>query len=548
MEDVSYMLENGETETHVIFVDSSQRDIEAYPLPSEYTIPFDEPLRNVVGVDVLDSVIPSTLYIVDDHNHDVRSFLIATTAEQRHTLFVPELSNYLRWWLQLETEPEFDPYSTVKDNSITNGILEILDDRIPNLANGFLSPPDDFPNPLEDSPTATTNQRRLGVRSMSNFLTRTASTDVEVVHNGVTYFVPAYVGWGTTRSMIDSDGTGNVVLLTLAYGNASDQRSLRISRRRHLFPKGNFATLKLLVAAAQTGDGGATAMTDNGLPTGAPFITSVSTEEDRLLQIQMDVDVLRNAAGGTNCVFAYDLDSGMSEVLGFSGSHQLPSVLTLARRAGKKLKKFATNQTNGGNPVSQLVPGGLANLTGERYIILRCIEVEAGMFAQSSTGSRGTGIGLFKLPVPGTLREQRQDYITVVKRPFHPIGRMDGLSLRLERGRSPGELYNFKGVNHLIVIAVKVLVPKRQRGFERSALNPNYDKDFLRYSLTHRLRDTGSSRPMTAQEMEIAMRRHEYLTARLPEAEAKAPGEEFEDYESESETDSDVPDRRYAAA
>jgi len=180
------------------------------------------------------------------------------------------------------------------------------------------------------------------------------------------------------------------------------------------------------------------------------------------------------------------------------------------------------------------------------------------MFAQSVTGSRGTGIGLFKLPGPGALREQRQDYITVVKRPFHPIGRMDGLTLRMERGRAPGTLYNFKGVNHLLVMAVKVLVPRRELALPRSVLNPNYDSDFIAYSLAHRLRSDVPPDRLTAGDVAVAMRRHEYLLA-TEDADTAAAGarEAFRGDSAGSEcgsesgsesSDDDLAEGRYARA
>lgn len=576
MEDVSFMHENGETETHVIFVDSSQRDSVAYPNPAEYKIPFEQPLRNVVGVDVLDSVVPSTMYVVDEHNRDIRMYFIATTTGSttdpgvaRHRLYVPLLSSYLKWWLQLEDRPEMDPWSTAKDNRTTLGLMDINDTRIPvNDQNGLFVVPERFPDfELFQDVASTSNDRRMSIVDVTDYVTDVGSEPpVDVQGNrpsvatflGKKLWIPYELGFDRTRSMFDYEGD-RILMITLAYAPSVNSSAVYIACHRLQYPRGNYGTLKIMMTAGRDGGGGGGDI-PAATPSASTYLSAVSTDEDRLLQVKINAKVWGEDIGGkyvdgqdAGALAAFDIGCGMSEVLGFSGSLNDPGVITLDTRAGQtRVKRFFTNQVGNATPTQYLYPSGVVNLTGERYIILRCEEVEAGMFAQSSTGNRGTGIGLFKLPGPGALREQRQDYITVVKRPFHPIGRVDGLTLRMERGRAPGTLYNFKGVNHLLVMAVKVMVPRRNRTFTRSVLNPNYDNDFLAYSLRHRMNDSrGQSKPMTAGEIEYAMRRHEFLTARgeadasAAEAKASVVRDDFAEddgYDTESgsdETDDD---------
>lgn len=585
MEDVSFMHENGETETHVIFVDSSQRDSVAYPSPAEYKIPFDEPLRNVVAVDVLDSVVPSTMYVVDEHNRDIRMYFIGTTTGSttdpgvaRHKLYLPRLSSYLKWWLQLEDRPDMDPWSAAKDNQTTLGLMDIVDTRLPiNDVTGAIVLPETYPVhvPLFDV-VSTSNDRRLSIVDVTEFVVIgdgiTPPPDANGHYPSVatllgnTLWIPYDYGFDRTRSMLDFEGD-RILMINLAYAPSLSSSAVYVACHRLQYPRGNYGTLKIMLAAGRDGGGGGgdlPAVT----PSASSYLTAVSTDEDRLLQVRVNAKVWGEDIGGkyvdgqdAGALAAFDLGCGMSEVLGFTGSLNDPGVVTLDTRAGEtKVKRYFTNQVGGSTPTQYLYPTGVVNLTGERYIILRCIEVEAGMFAQSSTGSRGTGIGLFKLPGPGALREQRQDYITVVKRPFHPIGRVDGLTLRMERGRAPGTLYNFKGVNHLLVMAVKVLVPRRNRTFTRSVLNPNYDNDFVAYSVKHRLTDSrGQSKPMSGAEIEDAMRRHEFLTARgdadaaIAEAKASIVREGLEDDDdgyddTESGSDETDDDGRWANA
>ena len=67
--DITHLKQIGEIDTHTVFADSSNRNKEVFKTPSQYEIVFDRALENVVGLDVLDASIPSTLYIVDSHNN-----------------------------------------------------------------------------------------------------------------------------------------------------------------------------------------------------------------------------------------------------------------------------------------------------------------------------------------------------------------------------------------------------------------------------------------------------------------------------------------------
>ena len=63
--DVEYLRANSRVQNTIIFADSSTRDKMAWPSPSEFTITFDQPYRNVVSMNVLDATIPATMYVID---------------------------------------------------------------------------------------------------------------------------------------------------------------------------------------------------------------------------------------------------------------------------------------------------------------------------------------------------------------------------------------------------------------------------------------------------------------------------------------------------
>jgi hypothetical protein len=128
---------------------------------------------------------------------------------------------------------------------------------------------------------------------------------------------------------------------------------------------------------------------------------------------------------------------------------------------------------------------GIVNLMGYRYIILRCKEIEDHLLGSTAYTSFCPGIGLFKLAAANSeVTHLRFDFVNLVRKPFHPIGKLSRLTIRFEI--EDGLTYDFKGVNHQILLVVKYLVPRMQNRFPMSILNPNYNPNFIEYMSTSR--------------------------------------------------------------
>jgi hypothetical protein len=124
---------------------------------------------------------------------------------------------------------------------------------------------------------------------------------------------------------------------------------------------------------------------------------------------------------------------------------------------------------------------GIITLTGMRYITLRCPEIEQHVGSIGKYGPYSAGIGVFKLMNPNEVAQLRFDYINLVRKPFHPIARLTRLRLRFEL--PDNVLYDFKGVNHQILITVKYYtpVPINANAQFPYVLNPDYDPDFMNF-------------------------------------------------------------------
>lgn len=68
IEDIDYLKKNSIKQSYTILIDSGDRDRNIYPEPQEYVINFEQPFRNVIGIEVIDASIPRTMYSIDMYN------------------------------------------------------------------------------------------------------------------------------------------------------------------------------------------------------------------------------------------------------------------------------------------------------------------------------------------------------------------------------------------------------------------------------------------------------------------------------------------------
>lgn len=81
IEDIEHLYKNSIKESTILLIDSSKRNRESFASPNSYTITFDEPLKYVYGVEVIDSSVPRTMYQIDKYN-DTLYFFIPTIGEE----------------------------------------------------------------------------------------------------------------------------------------------------------------------------------------------------------------------------------------------------------------------------------------------------------------------------------------------------------------------------------------------------------------------------------------------------------------------------------
>ena len=121
---------------------------------------------------------------------------------------------------------------------------------------------------------------------------------------------------------------------------------------------------------------------------------------------------------------------------------------------------------------------GIVYFIGNKYIIMRCPEIEEHLYRSLSYSKNTLGIAKIRVDSVGINSEK----LTITKIPvreFHPIGKLSRMSFRFET--SKGRLYDFKGLNHNIIFAIFYYEPIQKNTPKNSILNPEYKMNYLDY-------------------------------------------------------------------
>jgi hypothetical protein len=131
------------------------------------------------------------------------------------------------------------------------------------------------------------------------------------------------------------------------------------------------------------------------------------------------------------------------------------------------------------NMTNIIIGPGLVCFTGEKYIILRSPEIEEHSFGSLAYTNNNLGIAKFRTNSLGFNDEKL--FITKIPiREFHPIGKLSKITFRFETAEK--NLYDFKGINHNITLAIFYFEPTFKQNEEFSSiLNPNYTNNFNDY-------------------------------------------------------------------
>jgi hypothetical protein len=470
--DIQELKERGEKYSSIVYVDSAKRNRVFFPTAQKYEVNFNEPFRNVFSVQVLDASIPRTHYNVDVHNN---SFCYVTDNVERE-LFL-DIGDY--------TETE---------------IVDQMNNQLVGVTINFLSSPADrrkqfvflSDNPFEVKPFKTTMRELLGFdQGMEHTLysakdpnifpttlvtdTRTGSAGlrVNVDSSDIVLYQKVLMTESGKIGAFSFDLFKNDTSLTETNEFDLRLRLIRVDTNQEMarvtVPSSAFSDL-VHIDPSQWEHYGT-------LIGGQQYVLVISTLNATYVNYDIVVDIVSN---NTQQLYLkqgvttdFDLASFLESTENTVNAYGSPQTVEeryfgiTSNTVGVNMGIQCTLTTV--QEVYSLVPPGIYNLLGDRYIVLRCKEIENHIMSslKSFNGINPdtetfeekqyeTGIAKFKMSVVG-FREERFDFNTLPPQEFHPIGKLSSLTFAFEN--QDGIPYDFKGVNHTITMSINYYKP-----------------------------------------------------------------------------------------
>lgn len=461
IEDIDYLWENSEQQSFLLYIDSSLRNRFAYPNPNQYVVEFNNPFRFVFGYEVLDALIPTTMYNVEPFNNTLVLGVMQSTRGA--------------WPIESFDMRVFDDYKYVPE------ILSFVVDGTPgNLAACFHDALDSMGITYADAPSVD-SARIVVVRSFGVSPVDDATFSVPFIDtDGREFFadasaVPALQGTRYVRVH-----TGVATIASIRYVSQLDfatilQSSLydiAITNYVITFGVRNYDNRQILTAM-------------NGLLADIGFIathfSSVPEQANRYRWTNpwpFWINFLASTIQGA--MMGFDELAVADRLPGFYTS--FPEYIDPQRRLFASV--FDDSEQS-----QSIVSPNMLDIGGPAYVVFRVPELEEHAFAgEGNNANTVQGLGIFKLlSAGGGIQNLRFDFTNLVRKPFHPIGKLSRLTIRMELKN--GDLYDFKGVNHNILLVIKYLVPRIKSDVPRytiGMLNSDYSPDAQGYMLRHR--------------------------------------------------------------
>lgn len=468
IEDVDHLKLNSEIDSTVVYIDSSKRDRRFYPTAQEYTLSFDQPYKNVVGFDVLDASIPTTMWNIDKYNASIA----ITKATLPTTIISTTLS--ATYFKEVSNAKDFIPlFERVHDgNDIKENNVLIVDSQTLVDANITINGYDQIKTPYfvfsRDVLIDVDIKKKPANVDMDVF--EFTFKDIVYYIDDPTEQVRNIINSGNFHIEPNDYNLYDIVYYTVANVRSADYTSL-VEQKYFLLNIENL--YKTMVLGNY--DIGTLKQSLNDVWSSAGISFSSTVQPDRkqgIYQINCTSYIVLNAKIGR-----------LVRQMGFDTYPQASDYTIYDTfNVGDNLQVYTSLYVNDTSEYRIRAPG-IVNLLGYRYIILRCKEIEDHLLGSTAYTNYSPGIGLFKLAAASSeVTHLRFDFVNLVRKPFHPIGKLSKLTIRFEIEN--GLLYDFKGVNHQILLVLKYLVPRMTTRLPVSILNPNYNPNFIEYMST----------------------------------------------------------------
>jgi hypothetical protein len=474
MDDVQYLLSQGSAveQSFLFIIDSAMRDTHSYPTPSDYYIPFPQPFRNVFAVDLVDATLPRTEYSIDIHNNTL-VYAPGNTWTSYEEAFLNDTV------VSVALEPgDYNVAQLIEALNATLNLAGLAKDHIPLRVESVGDPVD------------ITNKLRF-VRSEPFTLFMNKSSIRKALGFGNPANTPgATRKWDlsarfSTDGMLTNDAFESVVQSgkdpTATYAGPVPvellQYTLKSSKMRQTFTAATSGLLssiiiKGIVAAQMTLT---VTLTRNDEELESTIVTAVAGTLiwDGVFETSLDI-----LAGE---IYALEISSGDTEVTVYKAE-------TFSDDPEAKIEIYRNEEWIVNSTIDALcldvyvgIAGhsveapGQCNLTGERYVLIRSPDIEQHMHRNlaASFDTMAPGLGMLKLGGTG-YRDERFNFLAYATRKFHPIGKLRGLTIRLQTQN--GRLYDAHGIDHTLLVCVKMYAPGPSTSIPKD-LYPEYTPD-----------------------------------------------------------------------
>ncbi len=463
IDDVEYLVNNVEKDSQIVYIDSTLRDKYFYPNANEYVVTFDQPFKLVYGFDVLDATIPVTMYNVDAYNNTISITVVMKN--------------------QVSLSP-IDPKFHFTEISTCKSFTELFNTSHETFA--LVGNEADL-NQYLGSVVSPNNNYLMYYRTLINttaIIPRTNQTDEYYFFKYKTseYGIKKTVDNQEIIDIIENGdyglnfNTDNTIDVVKFEKNIIDATAFTAAKTANAY----LITINNYNKSLELGNYDVISIVNDMNDLLNPVFVDVASttavpKKQAKLQFTSPHFILINSAKGE-----------LVKSLGFDSTPFLTATTTTYEgwTIGSNYLVYG-GVYNSATSTYNIVSPGLISLLGERFAILRIKELEDHLFGSYAYMAMTPGIGMFKMASAfGGITNLRFDYTTVIKKPFHPIGKLSRLSIRFET--ASGKLYDFKGVNHQLVVNIKFYVPTQKVKFTKSILNPNYDPNIMNYMAKNR--------------------------------------------------------------
>ena len=486
MDDIDYLKAHSQRHSYMFYVDSAKRNRQMYPRPNHYQVQFNTPLRNVYSIQVLDASIPRTHYNVDKHNnrlyyktdsdveHHVDIDIGDYTAQQLLSALNSTLNNNSIFVDFLSTPPEMRkqflfksrfPFTICTSKSTIRKTLGFDDGAYTTI--GAIDDPSyydtyDIVDALGDDTTMVTISPNhvLWQRISSSNVGKVKSVRFNVSTTEASVGLKVFVYDSTLQTVIAESAVVTVTPSTAVavFEDFSSENELVTDQTYYL------------------------KIAPTGQHTFGVYVHPHTSNDDQLYIYynNMDDPFLPETCSNHLASLYTDPVAGVSVARAYFGLSTTASAIDLSLRLNTRVELESHTLS--------IVPPGIYNLIGDRYVLLRCKEIESHVLSSiksydvynPNTDSveeqqYETGIAKFKMGVTG-YREERFDFNTLPAYEFHPIGKLTSLTMLFEN--PDGRPYDFRGINHTVTLVVnyyKPVISYQERSDEQSRLYPDYD-------------------------------------------------------------------------